>query len=75
MTDAPLIFRRRFAAPQALGIYRCHKHIIAHHFCKVCSTAPWSQVTLPDGTTKIAINLRSSDLSALPTTEFDGAAL
>lgn len=68
---------RLTAAPEALGIYHFHRHIIAHHFCKVCGIAPWSEVTLPDGSRKVALNLRASavDFAHLPVTEFDGAAL
>lgn len=63
--------------PQALGIYRFNKHIIAHHFCKRCGIATWAEVTQPDGSRSIAINLRSADLdfAALPTHGFDGAAI
>ena len=65
------------ADPEALGIYHFHKQIIAHHFCKTCGIGPWAEVTLPDGTRKVALNLRASDVpfAHLPTTEFDGAAL
>lgn len=65
------------ADPAALGIYHFHRQIIAHHFCKICGVAPWSQVTLPDGSQKIALNLRASTVpfAHLPTSEFDGAAL
>jgi hypothetical protein len=65
------------ADPDATGIYHFHHHIIAHHFCKICGIAPWSRVTLPDGTQKIALNLRASDVpfAHLPTSEFDGAAV
>lgn len=65
------------ADPKALGIYQFHHHIIAHHFCKICGLAPWSLVTLPDGTQKVALNLRASgvNFAHLPTTEFDGAAI
>jgi hypothetical protein len=73
--DAPQV--RLTADPAALGVYRFHRHIIAHLFCKVCGIAPWSEVTLPDGTAKIALNLRASgvDFAHLPVTEFDGAAM
>ena len=73
--DGPQV--RLTADPQAHGIYRFHKHIIAHHFCKTCGIAPWSMVTLPDGTEKIALNLRASDVpfTHLPTSRFDGAAI
>ena len=68
---------RLTAPPEATGIYHFARHRIAHHFCKICGIAPWSKVDLPDGTTKIALNLRASDVpfAHLPLTEFDGAAL
>jgi hypothetical protein len=64
------------ADPQALGIYRFNRQIIAHVFCKTCGIGPWGEVTLPDGIHKIALNLRASDFdySGLPVTEYDGAA-
>ncbi|MFO1201156.1 MAG: GFA family protein [Tabrizicola sp.] len=73
--DGPQV--RLTAAPDALGSYRFHRHIITHHFCKTCGIAPWSRVDLPDGTSKVALNLRASDIpfAHLPLTEFDGAAL
>lgn len=73
--DGPQV--RLTADPDAHGIYRFNKHIIAHHFCKTCGIGPWSEVALPDGTRKIALNLRASDVpfAHLPVTEFDGAAL
>lgn len=63
--------------PASHGIYRFHKHIIAHHICTTCGIGPWAEVTLPDGTRKIALNLRASDVpfAHLPSTEFDGAAM
>ena len=65
------------ADPETTGIYRFNRHIIAHHFCKICGVAPWSQVQMPDGTVKIALNLRASDVdyAGLPVQEFDGAAI
>ncbi|MFM2390665.1 MAG: hypothetical protein RLZZ437_2220 [Pseudomonadota bacterium] len=68
---------RLTADPAALGVYRFHRHIIAHHFCKVCGVAPWSEVTPPSGARKIALNLRASgvDFAGLPVSEFDGAAM
>lgn len=68
---------RRVADPQALGSYQFHRHIITHYFCKSCGIAPWSEARLPDGTVKVALNLRASDVpfAHLPLTEFDGAAM
>ena len=65
------------ADPQALGVYRFNQHIIAHHFCRTCGIAVWATVTPPDGSRRIAINLRSSDVdfAALPVHAFDGAAM
>jgi hypothetical protein len=73
--DGPMV--RLTAAPEALGVYRFHKHIISHHFCRLCGIAPWSQVHLPDGTVKVALNLSASDVpyAGLPVTGFDGAAM
>lgn len=67
---------RLTADPAAHGIYRFHRQIIAHHFCKTCGIGLWGEVTLPDGTRKFALNLRAGDVpfAHLPTTEFDGAA-
>jgi hypothetical protein len=68
---------RLTAAPDALGSYQFYRHIITHYFCKTCGIAPWSQARLPDGTIKVALNLRASDVpfAHLPLAEFDGAAM
>jgi hypothetical protein len=73
--DGPQV--RLTADPQALGIYRFNRQIIAHAFCRTCGISPWAEVNAPDGTHKVALNLRTSDFdySALPATEYDGAAL
>lgn len=68
---------RLIADPQATGRYQFHRHIITHVFCKTCGIAPWSLARLPDGTVKVALNLRASDIpfDHLPLTEFNGAAM
>lgn len=65
------------ADPARLGTYRFHSHVVAHHFCTTCGIAVWAEIAQPDGSTGIAINLRSADLdlAKVPTFEFDGAAL
>lgn len=68
---------RLHADPEALGSYQFHRHLITHVFCKICGISPWARAQLPDGTAKVALNLRASDIpfAHLPLTEFDGAAL
>lgn len=68
---------RLTANPDARGVYRFHRNVIAHVFCKICGIGLWGEVTLPDGTRKIALNLRAGDVpfAHLPSTEFDGAAM
>jgi hypothetical protein len=66
---------RLTADPEALGTYRFHRHVIAHHFCRTCGIAVWAEVAQPDGTTRIALNLRTADLdlATISTFAFDGA--
>lgn len=53
------------------------KRILAHRFCKRYGIAPSSEVTLPDSSRKIALDLRANDVpfAHLSRTEFHSAAL
>ncbi len=59
--------------------YTFNKHVIAHHFCKVCGCAPFGIGTRPDGTQSVAINVRCLDvpldLTSVKVVAYDGAAL
>ena len=44
--------------PDAFRTYRFNKHVIDHHFCPTCGTAPFSEGTDPKGNKMVAINLR-----------------
>lgn len=41
-----------------VATYRFNKHVINHHFCPTCGTAPFSDGTDPKGNKMVAINLR-----------------
>ena len=58
--------------------YTFGRHVIRHHFCKICGCAPFSEGSGPDGKAMVAVNLRCAedlDLSQLKITQFDGASL
>lgn len=62
----------------ALATYMFNKHVIQHHFCKVCGCAPFGEGTGPDGKKMIAVNLNCAedfDLSTIELTRFDGASV
>jgi len=59
-------------------VYTFNKHIVRHQFCKTCGCAPFAEVTQPDGSAMVAINLRCADdvdVGQLKIVEFDGAGL
>lgn len=61
-----------------ITVYEFNKHVVRHQFCKTCGCAPFAEVSKPDGSTMVAINLRCADdidLSQLTISEFDGARL
>jgi hypothetical protein len=59
--------------------YRFNKERIAHHFCKTCGIAPFSEGTHPKtGAKTVAINVRclaGVDLAGLNIKHVDGASL
>jgi hypothetical protein len=64
---------------QGVAEYRFNHHHIAHHFCRDCGIAPYSEAVDPrSGALMAAVNLRcvpGLDLAALQINTFDGAAL
>ena len=61
----------------AVGTYKFNHHVIGHHFCKTCGTAPFAEGTGPDGKAMVEINLRCADgvdLEALEIQHYDGAS-
>ena len=62
--------------PQSdVSTYKFNKHVIAHHFCAHCGTAPYAQAAAPDGTQMVAINLRAVegiDLGAIKRNFYNG---
>lgn len=61
----------------AMAAYRFNRHLIDHHFCKVCGVAPFSEGKGRNGSAMVMVNVRclaDVDLSALSVTAFDGAA-
>ncbi len=63
----------------ALGTYRFNRQVIAHHFCKVCGIAPFSEGVHPaTGAKTVAVNLRclpDLDLASVKVVPVDGAKL
>ena len=59
--------------------YRFNTERIAHHFCRTCGVAPFSEAINPkDGEAMVAVNVRclaDVDVAALPVRHFDGASL
>ena len=61
----------------ALSTYKFNKHVIDHHFCATCGTAPFSEGSDTKGNRMVAINLRcvdGIDPRALKINFHDGAA-
>jgi hypothetical protein len=60
----------------ALTTYEFYAHEIAHRFCMVCGSQPFSSGKIPDGSAMRAHNLRvpSIDLGAVELQYFDGAS-
>jgi hypothetical protein len=44
--------------PAELPTYRFNTHKLAHHFCRNCGIAPFSEGTSPDGKAMAAVNVR-----------------
>jgi hypothetical protein len=62
----------------ALAVCAWNQHVVRHHFCRTCGCEPFGEGTAPDGTARIAVNLRRAeglDLGRLRITAFDGASL
>ena len=58
-----------------LSTYKFNKHVIQHHFCSTCGTAPFAEAENQDGSTGAAINLRclpDFDLDSVEVVKFDG---
>jgi hypothetical protein len=58
-----------------ISTYTFNHHMLQHHFCATCGTAPFSDGKSPDGAAMAAINLRcipAVDLDAIQITHFDG---
>ena len=57
------------------GTYLFNKHVIQHHFCKVCGIHPYGEATDPKGVATAAVNIRcleGIDLDSVPVRKFDG---
>jgi hypothetical protein len=69
----------RLEKPESeLTTYTFNKHVIKHHFCPTCGSAPFAFSNAPDGTPMAAINVRcleDVEVSELKRKPFDGASL
>lgn len=62
---------------EEIAAYTFNRHAIRHQFCRTCGCAPFAEGTAPDGSEKVAVNLRcveNLDLSKLDITPVDGAS-
>ena len=66
----------RLSTPEtALATYKFNKHIISHHFCPTCGSAPFATGADQAGAPTAAINVRcleGIDLKALKIVAIDG---
>ena len=63
--------------PEDLATYTFNKHVIKHHFCPTCGTAPFSEGKGPDGKPMAAVNVRcleGIDLEPLKIKHYNGRA-
>jgi hypothetical protein len=63
------------ALPPDIGTYTFNKHVIAHHFCKICGVSPYADGVAPNGDKMAAVNIRcieGLDLSSVPVRQVDG---
>lgn len=71
--------RLQLLTPEAdLATYTFNKHVIRHHFCRVCGIHPFGEGTDPQGRKMAAINIRcleGIDPERNPVQHFDGRAL
>ena len=57
------------------GTYRFNTMKLAHHFCKSCGIAPFTEGSAPDGTPVVCINARcldGVDVASLKVVPYDG---
>ncbi|EKU54502.1 S-(hydroxymethyl)glutathione synthase [Acinetobacter sp. WC-323] len=62
----------------AQATYQFNKHVIEHHFCKVCGIHPYAIGVDPQGNTICAINVRCIDdleLESIKINHFDGRSV
>jgi hypothetical protein len=62
---------------EGVATYMFNKHVIQHHFCRTCGTAPFAEGQGPQGP-MVEINLRCAhgvDLDALEIERYDGASM
>jgi hypothetical protein len=60
-----------------LSTYRFNRHVIDHHFCSTCGTAPFAEADAKGGEKGAMINLRcltDFDLDSVEVIRFDGAS-
>lgn len=62
---------------EAMATYQFNKHVIDHHFCKVCGCAPFAEGKDAKGNDTVSLNLRCMDgfdEAKLKINRFDGAS-
>lgn len=66
------------ASEADITTYTFNKHVIKHHFCKVCGVQPYAEGVDRQGNRMAAINIRcidELDLATVPVQHFDGRSL
>ncbi len=61
-----------------LATYQFNKHVINHHFCKICGIHPYATGIDPQGNQMYAINIRcieNLDLESIKINHFDGRSV
>jgi hypothetical protein len=67
--------KMKLLSSKDMGTYTFNKHLIKHHFCRVCGIHPYAEAVDPKGNPTAAINIRcidGIDLESVPVRQFDG---
>lgn len=65
-------------AIEDMATYTFSKHVIQHHFCKICGVHPFAEACDPAGAAVAAINIRclgNIHLDNIPVRHFDGRSV
>lgn len=74
----PAAHFRLLTDPKDMGTYLFNKHVIKHHFCPNCGTAPFSEGKDRSGAPMAAVNVRcieGIEIDTLKVKHFNGRAM